>query len=124
MKSQEEFARFLNLVEKIRRDVEVRYGCPVYKESYLPKSLGFRLHKSQGRPKYVFAQIRPRERKKLCRIYSAEEWANKARVADTKDGEYPKGWYGKAEIFWDVKEVDDERYREIIGALSKICQMR
>jgi len=125
MKTQEEFARFVELGEKIRRDVAARCGCPVYIETYLPKSVGSRLCKSQGYPKYVFAQIRPREREKLCAINSAKEWAAKAAVDATADNERRNGWYGRDdEVYWDVKAVDDERYKQIIRALVKICQLR
>ena len=125
MKNPDAFARFVELVEKIRHDVEASCGCSVFKDCYLPKSVGFKLYKSQGRPRYVFAQIRPREREKLCRIYSAKEWAAKAGVDDTRDDERPNGWYGRDDgVYWDVKTVDDVRYKEIIRALGKICQVR
>jgi|GEM_PF-5054854 len=124
MKSREEFARFLNLVEKIRHDIEKDCGCPVYKEPF-EKNPGYHLYKHEGYPKYVFAQIRPRVRFK-CKIYTKEEWASKAEVEDTKDGRHRNGYYrkGEASIYWDIKETDDERYKEIIRALSKICQVR
>jgi len=122
MRSQEEFARFLNLVEKMRRDVEKECGCPVYKEPF-EKNPGYHLYKHEGYPKDVFAQIRPRKIFK-CKIYSSREWAND-EVEDTIDGMHAGGCYGRADsIFWDVKAVDDERYKEIIRALSKICQVR
>ena len=123
MKTYKEFARFDELAEKLMHDVEASCGRPVYKDCYLPKSVGFKLYKSRGRPQYVFAQIRPREREKLCRIYSARAWATKAGVDGTLDGILPNRWYGRDEVYWDVKTLDDERYKEIIRALGRICQV-
>jgi len=122
MKSQEEFARFLNLVEKIRRDVEARYGSPVYSK-FWPESNSFSLLKNKEQN--VFSYIYPRVRDKLCTIESLEDGAIKAGVEDTKvDRKLPKGWHNDGtSIFYDVKEVDNERYKEIIRALSKICQV-
>lgn len=121
----EEFGKFEELVEKIRRDVETVCGFPVYKDSLLPSSLGFRFYKSEGPLRNVFARIRPRKRGNLCRIYSAKEWATKAGVDDTLDGIYHNGFFGRDDlVHWDVKAVDDERYKEIIGALARIYQVR
>ena len=115
---------FLNLVEKISRDVGSRCGCPVY-ERLLPKSNQFSLDKSEENPPYVFAYVQPRERDRLCRIASKAEWAIKAGVGSSKDHMLSKGWYNiDDEYYWDVRAVDDERYEEIIGALSRICQVR
>ena len=124
MKSQAEFARFLNLVEKIRRDVGSRCGRLIYKRP-LPKSQQFSLDKSEKYPPYVFAYIQPREKDRLCRIATKAEWAIKAGVQGSKDHMLPKGWRNiDDEYYWDVKALDDKRYKEIIRALSKICQVR
>ena len=124
MKSQEAFAGFFVLVEKIRRDVESRCGCPIYKRP-LPKSQQFSLDKSERYPRYVFAYIQPREKDKLCRIATKAEWAIKAGVQDSKDHMLANGWHNiDDEYYWDIEAVDDERYKEIIRALNKICQVR
>ena len=124
MKSQETFARFLNLVEKIRQDIEARCGYPVSKK-LLPKSQQFSLRKSTGRQQYLFAYIKLRVKDMLCKIATKAEWAIKAGVQDSKDHMLPNGYHNiDDEYYWNVKAVDDERYKEIIRALSKICQVR
>ena len=61
----------------------------------------------------------------LCEIAVKEKMVINASVNYSANHICPKGWYGvEDEYHWYVKVVDDERYKEIIRALSKICQVR
>jgi len=61
----------------------------------------------------------------LCVIAVKEKLVINASVQDSADRIYPRGWYGvEDEYHWYVKVVNDERYKEIIRALGKICQVR
>jgi len=116
-------AEFVVLVEKIRRDVEARCGCPVY--SRLLQSLGYSLYKSQGSPQYVFASIYRRvEDNKLCEIQSAEKWAKHGGVNGLADHSNDKGWHDEPAVYWYIIEGDVESYHRAIRALSIICQVR
>jgi hypothetical protein len=118
------FFRFMELVEKIRSDVEARCGSPIYIR-FLPESERFALCKREECPQYGFANILPRVKDKLCRIATKAEWAIKAEVQDSKDHMLLNGWHNCDDAYyWDVKALDDERYKEIIRAVSKICQVR
>ncbi|MDO9334013.1 MAG: hypothetical protein Q7T57_05775 [Dehalococcoidales bacterium] len=56
---------------------------------------------------------------------SAKGWATEARVDGTTDKARTNGWYGRDDaVYWYVKTVDDGRYKEIIRAIARICQVR
>ena len=116
------FFRFIELVEKIRCDVEARCGCSVYSE-LLPKSPKFKLYKRKGRPQNVFAYIAQQPTLERLKISAWEKDAEEAGVAHLACKRADKGMWGKPALIWYVKESDAESYKKAVNTLSKICQV-
>ena len=121
--------RFCILCHKIKHDVKAKCGKRMHIEPHHPRYYGASLlcngQDGGGRP-VVFAQIYRRMKGgTLCQIVSAGKWTTKANVMNTVDGIRPGGWYkGDAEVYWNIKSLDDQHYQEIVGALAEICRVR
>jgi len=112
-----------DFIESLKTDIQKGCGCKIYDKPL--KDGGYHLRKGADVGGGLFVQIWYRKTQRDYLIQVKEKYAAKAGVSHLlADREMEKDAFGEPVLKWYIPENDQEKYRQVVGFLSRICGVR